>query len=174
MSKVPRGLFDDEPALSDKVKAAEVAYPASPVIQKLASRIREGINTRQIILGKVPPKSNCYRIIIFKNKTTGKNHYSLAKTKQLRTYEKEFGIQCAKYRGMMIGGSFSIDVDVFFDKQRSDLDNALKAIMDCLQQCGAIANDNLCVEIVARKHVDKNNPRIEFELKEKAIEPHER
>jgi Holliday junction resolvase RusA-like endonuclease len=119
-----------------------------------------------VIIGKVPPKSNCYRIIILKNKDKSKQHASLAKAKELKKYEQDFYIQCMKYRNVNISNDFEIEVDVYFERKRSDLDNSLKVILDCLQSCKAIANDNLCIKIVARKFVDASNPRIEFELKE--------
>jgi len=114
----------------------------------------------QVIHGNAPSKSNCYRII------TLKGHGSLAKTPALKQYEKDFYIQCDKYRNANIEGYYELYLKVFYSSQRLDLDNSLKIINDCLQSCGAVKNDNKCVKIVAEKYLDKNNPRIEFELKE--------
>ena len=50
-----------------------------------------------------------------------------------------------------------------------DLDNAFKAVLDCLQQVGAITNDNLCVGIDARKAIDRSDPRGRFSIEE--LEP---
>ncbi len=111
------------------------------------------------ILGKAPSKSNCYKII------TIHGHGSLAKTKALKQYEKDFYIQCPE-RGRMIEGYFEFYVDVYYPSQRADLDNSLKIILDCLQSCKVIKNDNKCTKIVARKFMDKGNPRIEYEIKE--------
>lgn len=113
---------------------------------------------RQTIYGNPPSKSNCYRII------TLAGHGSLAKTKALNQYEKDFYIQCNKYRNKNIEGYFEFHVDVFYPSQRADLDNSLKLILDCLQKVKAIKNDNRCVKIVAQKYLDKKEPRIEFEL----------
>ena len=112
---------------------------------------------RHVIYGQPPSKSNCYRII------TQFKHGSLAKTPALRKYEESFFMQCP-LRGANIKTRFEFVVDVYYASDRPDLDNALKVILDCLQKCGAIANDRLCAKIVARKLIDKNNPRIEFEL----------
>jgi Holliday junction resolvase RusA-like endonuclease len=49
---------------------------------------------------------------------------------------------------------------------RPDLDNGMKILLDCLQGCKAIQNDRQCVEIHARKLIDKNNPRVEFVIEE--------
>lgn len=114
---------------------------------------------KQIIIGQPPSKSNCYRVI------TLHGSGSLAKTSTLKTYEDAFFLQCS-LRGKMISKRFMLDVDVYYSSDRPDLDNALKAILDCLQQCKAIKNDRLCAEIRARKLIDKKNPRIEFTITE--------
>lgn len=115
---------------------------------------------KQTILGTIPSKSNCYKII-----TLG-GHGSLAKTKSMKQYENDFYIQCNHYRNKNIQGYFEIYIDVYYPNQRSDLDNSLKVCLDCLQKVKAIDNDNKCVKILAQKFLDKLNPRIEFELVE--------
>ena len=111
------------------------------------------------ILGNVPSKSNCYKIVTFNG------HASLAKTKGLKDYEANFYIQLPpSMRNALISSYFEFHVDVFYPSQRSDLDNSLKVVLDCLQKAKVIKNDNKCVRIVANKALDKNNPRIEFEI----------
>lgn len=90
----------------------------------------------------------------------------MAKTAALRAYEKSFFLQCNVYRNKNIKGLFEIKLHVFNSSQRPDLDNAFKAVLDCLQSCKAIDNDRNCIKIVAEKYVDKSNPRIEFEIVE--------
>ena len=117
------------------------------------------------IKGTVPSKSNCYKIVTKKSKE-GKPYGSLAKAANLIKYEKSFFIQLPPaLRGLMIDGYFELYIDVFYPSQRSDLDNSLKAVLDCLQMTKTIKNDNKCVKIVAQKAVDKDDPRIEFEIK---------
>lgn len=120
----------------------------------------------QTIHGKVPSKSNCYKIITKKDNKTGRYHGSLAKTDALTEYENIFFIQCNHYRNKpMINGYFEINLRVFYPTQQADLDNSLKIILDCLQQkCKAIKNDNRCVKINAEKYLDKTDARIEFQL----------
>lgn len=113
----------------------------------------------QVIYGSVPSKSNCYKII-----TIG-GHSSLAKTSAMKEFEKRFYLQCG-YRNRNIQGFFELYADVYFQSNQPDLDNSLKGLLDCLQSCRAIKNDRNCVKIVARKLVDKNNPRIEFTIVE--------
>lgn len=112
----------------------------------------------QVIHGKCPSKSNCYRIV--KN-VSG---YGLSKTEVLKRYEYQFYLQCDQYRNKNINGLFEINLKVYYPNNRPDLDNSLKIILDCLQSCKAIKNDRNCVRIVAEKFIDKNDPRIEFDL----------
>lgn len=114
----------------------------------------------QTILGQIPSKPNQYKII------TINGHASLAKTKALKEYEKSFFLQCGKYRNRNISGYFELYADIYFHSNLPDLDNSFKLLLDCLQSCKAIKNDRYCVKIVANKFIDKNNPRIEFTIKE--------
>ena len=114
----------------------------------------------QVILGQCPSKSNSYKVI----RIAG--HGSLGKQKCLKDYEQSFFMQCGKYRNVNIQGYFELHIDVYFTTMSHDLDNTLKIVLDCLQAIKAIKNDNRCVKIVAQKFIDKNNPRIEFTLKE--------
>lgn len=108
----------------------------------------------EIIYGQVPSKSNCYRF----------GNGKVYKAEHLVQYEKDFQKQCVKYRNKNIDTNFGLNVKVFYKDKRSDLDNSLKVILDCLQKCGAIRNDNKCMRIVAYRYIDKVNPRIEYEL----------
>lgn len=62
-------------------------------------------------------------------------------------------------RDANIDSLFEFEIDVFYPSKRSDLDNALKCVLDCLQKARVIKNDNNCCKIVARKFIDKENPR---------------
>tara|TARA_R100001443_G_scaffold114141_1_gene129686 strand:- start:1011 stop:1370 length:360 start_codon:yes stop_codon:yes gene_type:complete len=111
------------------------------------------------IFGNVPSKSNQYRI------ARGRMY----KSKELKVYEDSFAMQCKEYENLMIEGHFRIKLKVFYPSRRSDLDNALKVILDCCQHSKIIKNDNRCIEIIAYKEIDKEQPRIEFEIEEFAI-----
>jgi Holliday junction resolvase RusA-like endonuclease len=109
------------------------------------------------ILGQVPSKSNGYKI--------GNNR--LYKSKELKEYEHFFLLKMLEYRHLFIEpikDKFSIKILVYFQSNRSDLDNSAKIILDCLQNCKAIENDRLCHELHMVKYIDKENPRIEFEI----------
>lgn len=114
--------------------------------------------SKQVIYGTVPSKSNAYKII------TINGHASLGKTASLQRYENDFYIQCNHYRNANITGYFQMTVDVFYPNQRSDLDNSLKILLDCLQRVKAIKNDNKCTRILINKYLDKANPRVEFTI----------
>ena len=106
-----------------------------------------------IVYGKVPSKSNGYRI--------GNNR--LYKSKELHQYEESFRLQTITL-SKGIDFEFGILIQVYFQSNRSDLDNAAKVILDCLQSNGIITNDRLCFRLEMDKHIDKINPRIEFEI----------
>ena len=114
---------------------------------------------KQIIYGSIPSKSNSYKIVSLCG------HGTLAKQKVLKEYEQNFYKQCS-LRDKKIGGFFKIDVDVYFGNNRKDLDGSFKILLDCLQSCTAIINARQCVEIHARKLIDKINPRVEFVIEE--------
>jgi len=114
---------------------------------------------KQTVHGKVPSKSNCYKVV------TIRGHGSLAKQNVLKVYEKSFFMQCS-LRGACIKGYFRLSADIYHENMRPDLDNAFKILLDCLQQCKAIKNDRQCVEIRARKLIDKADPRVEFTIEE--------
>lgn len=112
----------------------------------------------ETILGKVPSKSNGYKII------TVNGHGSLAKTKALKDYEENFFWQCKKYRGKNISVPFEFHMKVYYPSIRSDIDGSLKIILDLLQKVKAIKNDNRCSKLFIEKFVDKEKPRIEFKI----------
>ena len=116
------------------------------------------------ILGNTPSKSNSYKIITVRTKG-GKSHGSLAKTPAMKKYEDSFYMQVGRYRDAMLDEYFEFEIDVYYPSNRSDLDNSLKVVLDCLQKSKVIKNDNKCTKIVARKFIDKLNPRIEFKIK---------
>jgi Holliday junction resolvase RusA-like endonuclease len=115
---------------------------------------------KQVIYGTVPSKSNSYKIIKINNV------YSIGKSPAIKKYEQDFFIQCNVYRDANIEGYFELYMDVFYPNQRSDVDGACKVTLDCMQKVKAIKNDNKLVKLVLRKFLDKNNPRIEFIIKE--------
>jgi len=109
------------------------------------------------IKGQVPSKSNSYKIGGFNGRCT------MYKGGDLKAYESLFLVQLPKPKEL-IDVPFKFTAKVYFRSRRSDLDNSLKIILDCLQLGKVVKNDNLCYEIHIEKGVDKENPRIEFEI----------
>ena len=117
------------------------------------------------IRGNTPSKSNSYKIIMITGKGR-KPHASLAKTSKLKEYEQAFFMQFPpKYRELNLDHYFKLEGTVYYPSNRSDLDNSLKVVLDCLQKVsGTIKNDNKCVNINVHRAVDKVDPRIEMQL----------
>lgn len=114
---------------------------------------------KETILGQIVGKANHYQAVPDSN-----GGRRIIKDDAIRQYEKSFVRQCTIYKNRGINTPFTLIADVFFSSQRYDLDNSLKTLLDCLQYVKAITNDNLCSHIDARKHIDADNPRVEFEL----------
>ena len=110
------------------------------------------------IYGNCPSKSNCYKVIRLGNRC------GLGKQKKLEHYEQSFKTQMLNYKYDLVDIEFKFIIDVYYDSRRPDLDNSLKVVLDCLQKVGAIKNDNKCIEILAKKHLDKENPRVKFSI----------
>ena len=111
----------------------------------------------EVIKGKVPSKSNLNKV--------GNGRWF--RDEKVSRYESSFFYQCKKYRNAGIKGWFELYIDVFYDANRQDLDNAFKVILDCLQTAKAITNDNKCVRIISEKRFSKD-PRIEFAIIKRA------
>ena len=116
------------------------------------------MNQKYIIKGNTPSNSNCYKVIRLGNRC------GLGKQKKLESYENSFKLQMLNYKYNLIESEFKFIIDVYYDSRRPDLDNSLKVVLDCLQKAEVIKNDNKCIEIIAKKHLDKIDPRIEFSL----------
>lgn len=108
----------------------------------------------ETILGVVPSKSNSYRI-------AGRFIY---KTKALKDYEQSFINQCIKYKNANIEGNLRITLRAYYPNRKSDLDGVTKAVLDLLQKVNAFENDNKVAELFLFKALDKDNPRIEFNI----------
>lgn len=129
--------------------------------EALPSAAKNGLATypQVTIHGLCPSKSNSYKVIRLGG------HGSMCKTDALVAYEKAFYLQ-NPLRDKDIVKRFRFDVDVYYSSDRPDLDNALKILLDCLQLSKTIRNDRLCVELHARKLIDKTDPRVVFTIEE--------
>lgn len=112
---------------------------------------------KETIYGQILGKANHYVAVPASN--GGKR---IIKDEAMRAYERSFKEQCKVYANRHINVPFTLTVDVYYSSCRYDLDNSLKTLLDCLQYCKAITDDNLCTEIRAKKHIDRRLPRVEF------------
>lgn len=124
-----------------------------------------------IVKGNIPSKANQYDIGVVKGKPT------FRKKEAVVQYEKSFLAQIWPDYDWVFGDAkdlpttrmmsvpFELVVGVYYKSGMHDLDNAFKTLLDCCQMAKLISNDNLCMHIEGFKHVDKNNPRVEFMLR---------
>lgn len=111
------------------------------------------------IPGNPPSKANTYRVI------TVNGHGAIAKGQQAKRYAESFMWHCGKLRDLNIDVPFEIYFDAYFSSKAHDLDNALKEPIDLMGKVKTFKNDNLVMKIVARKFIDKENPRVEITIK---------
>lgn len=111
------------------------------------------------IIGQPPAKANNYEIIFVNG------HRAMKKSKAMDEYEHSFLLQCP-YRDLDIKDYFKCEIDVYFKTLASDIDNAAKGILDLLQKCKVIHNDNRCIDLHMRKFKDANNPRCTIRIEE--------
>lgn len=85
-------------------------------------------------------------------------------TKNGKGTKETMGWEAKKqYKGKALGCEIILDIDFYVPNNMSDLDNLLKATIDCLTGILWI-DDRQIVEILARKYIDKKNPRIEISI----------
>ena len=113
------------------------------------------------IKGQPPSKSNCYKI------TKMGARCSLGKTKALKQYELDFLSQVpGQYRQLNLDKALKVELHCTFNSKRPDLDNAAKAILDCLQNAGVIKNDNLVYDLYMTKAVNKDQAGVVVRIEE--------
>ena len=116
---------------------------------------------KETIYGVIVSKTNHYMSVL-----DGVKGSRIILDEVYKNYKANFLSQISIYKNKMINAPFILYLDVFFLSCRFDLDNAVKSLLDLLQDANAITNDKLCIEIHGKKHVDKRNPRVEFWLQE--------
>lgn len=116
---------------------------------------------KETIFGQIVSKANNYVAVPGNNGTR-----RIIVSESVRNYQRSFRKQCKIYKNRGIDRPFNLHIDVWESSGRYDLDNALKTFLGCLQMVGAITNDNLCIGIHAKKHIDPRNPRVTFAIEE--------
>jgi len=112
------------------------------------------MNTVLIIKGKVPAKSSNRRIVWCWNKE--KKIPRVISSESVLEYEKIFALQIPKHAKKNLGENSRLEVhiEVFTDSFRQDIDSFPKTILDNLQKCGVIKNDNKIDKLTVVRHKD--------------------
>jgi len=111
-----------------------------------------------IIYGNLPRKSNSRRVV--KHHRTKK--IMVIKSENALNYSKSFVLQMLQYKYDLIISPVILTATIFYQSKRSDLSEEL--LMDLLQECKLIKNDRQIWEKHIYKKIDKENPRVEFEV----------
>lgn len=77
-----------------------------------------------------------------------------------RSYKTRVGGLCAQRGVQPIDGPVRVVIDFYRPRKVGDLDNVLKAPLDALKSF-AYHDDKQIVELHARRHDDKDRPRVE-------------
>lgn len=83
-------------------------------------------------------------------------------SQEARDYKEYVGVSCL--RMVPLAGPVSVTIRVYRARKAGDLDNFEKVVLDALQGY-AYENDNQVVEIHAYRLDDKQNPRVEVEVR---------
>jgi Holliday junction resolvase RusA-like endonuclease len=104
----------------------------------------------------MPPTAN----LMYRRNPRG---YGLYKTAEAKMWVQ----QCLKIirRKNPLKGNIDLDIQLYF-KRDADIDNRLKQLFDVLQDANVIVNDIQVQSLVVTKFQDKQNPRVEIEIRE--------
>ena len=104
----------------------------------------------------LPPSANRYwRSICLGNRPR------VLVSKQGRAYRKRAQLVAgAQFKRVPLTQDVRVVLNVYTPTRAGDLDNRIKPTLDALQGI-AYADDRQVVEILARRFVDKDNPRVE-------------
>jgi crossover junction endodeoxyribonuclease RusA len=82
---------------------------------------------------------------------------------EAKAYKAEVGWLARAAGAQLLDGDLSLTMIVYRPAKRGDLDNYTKILADSLQ--GVLYdNDSQIVRILAERHDDKHNPRVEVEI----------
>lgn len=96
------------------------------------------------------------------------HYYTVARGRKVlstkgRDYKATVAGICRAERVRQLEGEVLVEIDVFRPRKSGDLDNTLKPVLDSIES-HAYKNDRQIIQIVARRHDDKTNPRVEIRL----------
>jgi crossover junction endodeoxyribonuclease RusA len=82
---------------------------------------------------------------------------------EAKAYKAEVGWLARAAGAQLMDGDLSLTMIVYRPAKRGDLDNYTKILADSLQGI-VYSNDSQIVRLVAERHDDKHNPRVEVEV----------
>lgn len=95
------------------------------------------------IIGKIPPKKNLIRI-----GRAGNIYHAKSVNEFVNTSFLQIKNQLGNFKPITSPAALDI---VFFMDERGDMDNALSALQDMLEECGVVANDKLFRRVNMRR-----------------------
>ena len=115
------------------------------------------------IKGRIPAKSSLQRIGF--NKRTGKRF--MYTTEEVKNYEQAFALQVPKSAKRKLNPNSRLEVYlvVYADSYRQDVDSFSKIVLDTLQACEVIENDNRIDKLHITRIKDKD-PRVVINISE--------
>ena len=117
---------------------------------------------KYIVLGNLPRKSNSRMII--KSKKTGKP--MIIKSQKSLACCVDFAKQMLQYKPYpCIEGDVKLKAKIFYKSRRNDVSSEL--LCDMIEKVGLVKNDRqIRYKVIDGRELDKDNPRVEFELEE--------
>ena len=124
-------------------------YPKAS--QSTINYFKENGPLRVRVEGLPPSKSNTYA-----PGRTKDGKPTIRKGKEVKAYERKFGLQVGRYRDLMLDGMLSVKIVVFVTNIRKDMDNCAKTVHDCLEKTVIIKNDYMIYDShVMKCHSEK-------------------
>ena len=87
------------------------------------------------------------------------------KSAEARKYQLHVGLLAKRAGVRPVSGEVAVALELYRPQRSGDLDNFIKVSLDALKGY-AYDDDKQVVEIVARRHDDKKNPRLVVEVTE--------
>lgn len=114
-----------------------------------------------IVLGNLVSKANSRQAVPRRTKT-GKSFVGFIKSRSALDFEESALMQLKSVlrHQPTLTGSLQLRADVYYSSRRPDLDISL--FMDILQKAGAYENDRQVDELILKKFIDPENPRVIF------------
>lgn len=119
------------------------------------------------------------RAYVTTSRKSGRTIAKTKKSKSAQTYEQRARVACMRATGdrESVRGAPTVRVTIhaFWPRQRhlsgtedlalGDVDAVIKAALDALEKSRIIDDDARVIEVVARKSIDRENPRVEVDVK---------